>query len=191
MTITEFLEARIAEDEAAAVAAIDPEKPGAHWQWVTTETDTVVAPGDMLEALSYQPISLRSVEEFPTSAGMLPAFIIHQVLEMQAGAGDYIARWDPARVLSECAAKRAIIGLHTSETWSVPGPPPGDPHTYITESDNPNEVRVKRGGTFIGKISRAEFFERMGATKNPPAKELRALAAVYADHPDYDEDWAL
>jgi hypothetical protein len=113
----------------------------------------------------------------------------------QEGAEYYVdGAWPegmPARVLAEAAAKRAIIGLHKSESWSVPGPPIGDPHTYVTESDSPDEVRVKLGGAFVGKISREEFFERMGAIKNPPAKELRALAAVYKDHPDYLQEWAL
>jgi hypothetical protein len=158
MTITEFLEARIAEDEAAARAA-------------TPSPWTLYDRGVGWE-----------IPELPE---------VHDGLTFSKSDAHYVARNQPGRALAECAAKRAIIGLHTSETWSVPGPPPGDPHTYITESDNPNEVRVKRGGTFVGKISRAEFFERMGATKNPPAKELRALAAVYSSHPDYDEEWAL
>ena len=118
MTITEFLDARIAEDEAVARAAVDSERPGAHWQWVTGQTDTPVAPGDLEEAQEYQPtISLRSVEEFPSSAGMLPAFPIGYAEEVDPGAGEHIARHDPARVLAECAAKRALLDIdfQTSE----------------------------------------------------------------------------
>lgn len=108
--LTEFLLARIKEDEMVARAAIDPESPGKTWHWVTTQTDTPVAHGDALEALIHQRISLRTTEEFPTSAGNLPAFAINEVDEIAtAGVADHIARHDPARVLAECAAKRAIV----------------------------------------------------------------------------------
>ncbi len=108
----EFLLDRILEDEAIAQAAIDPERPGVHWEWVTTETDTPVAPGQEQEALEHQNISLRSVEEFPTSAGTLPAFAIHAVEELGTGVGQFITHHDPARMLAEYATKRSIIGYY-------------------------------------------------------------------------------
>lgn len=110
MTLTEFLLARIAEDEAVARLAIDKDRPGTHWQWVTNETDTPVKTGDLTEAQNYQAVSLRTVEEYPTTSGVgpLPAFIISHTEEV-ADAGDHITRWDPARVLAECEAKRRIV----------------------------------------------------------------------------------
>lgn len=87
MTITEFLEARIAEDETVARDAIANGEGALDWADDGDPTD------------------------------------IH------------IARHDPARVLAECAAKRAVI------------------------------------------------------VYSPP-KTLQHLAAIYADHPDYQQEWA-
>jgi hypothetical protein len=56
----------------------------------------------------------------------------------------HAARWEPARVLREVAAKQAIIGRFEA---AVDLGEPADPHP------------------------------------------LRALAAVYADHPDYNRAW--
>lgn len=161
MTITEFLEARIAEDEAAARAALDPDRPGTHWQWVTTKTDTPVPPRDIEEALGHQPLSLRSVEEYgypeyPTW-GPMPAFAIEEVNEMIPGVGAHIVRHDPARVLAECAAKRAIVELCARHLYGELGVP---------------------------KIKDSEWM-RWG----DPI--LFALAAVYADHPDYQQEWRI
>jgi len=113
LSIVDFLNARLAEDEETARAAIDPDRPGTHWQWVTTETDTPVAVGDIAEAQEHQKISLRTVEhrEYPpeTGYGSLPAFLISYAEEVEPGAGEHIARHDPARVLREVEAKRSIV----------------------------------------------------------------------------------
>lgn len=65
----------------------------------------------------------------------------------------HVARHDPARVLGEVAAKRAIVDEHQSEAPE---------HVYCRICD----------------------------TLNPwPCWTLRHLAAVYAEHPAYDEAW--
>lgn len=75
MTIVEFLEARIAEDEALARAVTDgPE-------WTVDEQSFIVISGD--GPICYD-VSSDEVSQ-------------------------HIARHDPARILAECAAKRAII----------------------------------------------------------------------------------
>jgi len=84
--ITEFLQARIAEDEAVARAA----SPG---PWHTNAESTEVLASDDIEV----------AEGFALSGTQLRATTEH------------IARYDPARVLAECAAKRAII-----EDWEDP-----------------------------------------------------------------------
>lgn len=102
MTITEFLEARIAEDEAAANAY-----------------------------------------------AKVPPL---QVFNGSTWVGGY----DPARVLAECAAKRAIIKLAE------------DVESMDTQISN-----------------------EWGGPNDGTADEiLAALAAVYADHPDYQDEWA-
>jgi hypothetical protein len=115
MTITEFLEARIAEDEAAARAA------------------------------AYVPD-----EDYPTEAdnpwGEQSEF---------AGRGGklfrHVLRHNPSRVLAECAAKRAILAAQKNQ------------------EDNDDDMAW---------IVASEVL-------------LKALAAVYSDHPNYQQEWAL
>ncbi len=91
--------AGLAEDERIAREAIDPDRPGTHWQWVTDETDTPVKPGDEQEAMEHQRISLRTVEHFPSGHGTeLPAFAMF-VEEGEPGALRHAAHFDPARIL--------------------------------------------------------------------------------------------
>lgn len=68
---------------------------------------------------------------------------------------DHIARYDPARVLADCAAKRAIVELH-----------------------RPSDER-NRWCDYCKGTDHAEY----------PCETSRILAAVYADHPAYDEAW--
>lgn len=65
----------------------------------------------------------------------------------------------PARVLAECEAKRAIVGLHPFD-GSVAADDPGD-----------DDIPV---------CSRCDDI---------PCSTLPILAAVYADHPDYQDEW--
>lgn len=111
MTLTEFLEARIGEDEAVARAAIDEDRPGTHWRWEIPDEG-----GD-----ADAPRWLRTVEEFPTTSGVgpLPAFPLgYEFVAEPSHAMTHIARHDPARVLAECEAKRRIVELF-AETEST------------------------------------------------------------------------
>ena len=106
MTIVEFIEARIAEDDAVAREAIDPARPGTHWEWAAPDYDPDPT----------SPRWLRTVEEFPTTSGVgdLPGFPLGadcQVSEPRRGMA-HVARHDPARVLRQCAALRALIEHH-------------------------------------------------------------------------------
>lgn len=110
MTLTDFLLARIAEDETMARAAVNPDRPGTHWQWCRYDDDAVVSSPRWED----MPVWLRSVEEFPTTSGVgdLPAFLLNHVEVDEPIALPHIARHDPARVLAECEAKRRIVALH-------------------------------------------------------------------------------
>ena len=130
MTITEFLEARIDEDEAVARAASHQKVAGPfHGNW------------------RHNSLHLSSMEREDA---------------------EHIARHDPARVLAECAAKRAIIAEHGEmevasldrETW-------GQPFTVC---------RVCAVG--VRQVV-------------SPCPTLKALAAVYKNHADYREEWAI
>lgn len=67
------------------------------------------------------------------------------------------------RVLAECAAKRAIVGMHSG--WHVC--PSGNGAGYTDHGDG------------------------SGDEWEPICPTLRALAAVYAEHEDYRAEWAL
>jgi hypothetical protein len=83
---------------------------------------------------------------------------------------DHIARHDPARVLAECAAKRRIVELH----------PLMDGTTY---RGTPCCARCTANGEYPADDDYTD-------EQNWPCPTLRALASVYADHPDFREEWA-
>lgn len=124
MTLVEFLLARIAEDERIAMDA----ETNARSPWtVRNELYVEAGPAEDRFTLIYDDSGGDKINE-------------------------HIALWDPARVLAECAAKRAIIQLN----------------------DYP-------GG--------------LGAYDDDAYRALREmvwplLAQPYADHPDYQREWA-
>ena len=133
MTIAEFLLARIAEDESAARLA------GNIQAWRSDTHGTYLT---------------RDGKRFLT------------VDLDAAGAGEYwnyAARHFPARVLAECAAKRAIV----------------EKRLAIGLPDRP----IDGGQAWLSGAHEAVDAER--------GHILRTLAAVYADHPDYAPEWAL
>ena len=129
MTLAEFLLARIAEDEAVARTATSG-------PWYVDEVGDFGDKSAVLEVARWRGYTntVNLGEDRPTA--------------------DHIARHDPARVLAECEAKRAIIDEVTA-----------------------TEVRLCS-------------VEKFHVPTHPLAEPiLRHLAAVYADHPDYDEAW--
>lgn len=82
---------------------------------------------------------------------------------------EHIARHDPARVLAECEAKRRIMELHA-------GDQPWDVHACPGRGPDDDEWVVYEAGQRVVEVY--------------PCPTLRALAAVHADHPDYDPAWA-
>lgn len=92
----------------------------------------------------------------------------------------HVDRWSPARVLAECAARRAIIELH--KQWPV-----------LVEQDGPFVGASERGvtGTIARQmvwITTQEYIKRFG-TEPPTSPIISAMAQVYADHPDFREEW--
>lgn len=100
MTLTEFLIARIAEDEAWARAAT----PGP-WYW-DAPSDRKWPEGDESLRTSGQQSDGRYDDSVLHAWG-------HDAYGIAGRAEDraHIARFDPARVLAECAAKRFIVRL--------------------------------------------------------------------------------
>lgn len=98
-TLTDFLLARIAEDEAVARAASP-----SPWQYGTVES---VAGGSLYDATRM--IGAVHYEQPEDHDGR----IVRHLLSDEANAnGVHIARHDPARVLAECEAKRRIVQMH-------------------------------------------------------------------------------
>lgn len=102
--LADFLRARLDEDEAAAKAAW----PG---PWQLKEEHGLFRQASVCVM---QPLSGR-----PGASTGLTAYV--PLGSQDAETAAHIARHDPARVLREVAAKRAIIDLHTPTATLGPG----------------------------------------------------------------------
>jgi hypothetical protein len=80
----------------------------------------------------------------------------------------YILRYGPERALHELAAKRAILDVHS----------PCYPVTYPEPSGQPT-CAVCQTGLWDGEA------------EDWPCATIRAIAAVYGDHPDYRKEWSV
>lgn len=135
MTIVEFLEARLAEDEAVARACADADHEG-------PELRVRIVRGEGMYVFGPHEIAPSGRFGYEEDARTR-----------------HFERHDPARVLREVAAKRAIIAEIVDEHTRAED-------TLISE------------GIFIW------FSEDSSLV-------LRALVSTYADHPDYQQEWAL
>lgn len=131
VSLADWLLLQIADDEATARAASTNDtgggstSAGEHWRWeytggrdgrvgdgITDEpVDLTTAEENLSDAADGSAVSLRSVEQYPYRSipGAGPHIVIYQAEDMLTRDARHIARWDPARVLAECAARRAIV----------------------------------------------------------------------------------
>lgn len=143
MGIAEFLEARWGEAEYHAKVALLRAKP----PWSSSETPESGPPGA---------VSLYDADDdnFAIIRGSYLA--------------DYLKRFDPAAVLADIEAKRAILDL-----WQDPAVVrdlslhPDHPH----DGRDPDEIQAQ--------VAAAEAIDDV----------VRLLAALLAAHPDYDQAW--
>lgn len=153
-TLIEFLEARIAEDEAAARAATDGPW-GVDKDGEVYKSDSVrEVPCTRLDGSKY--ISTDQINVTCDSEGMRASVELENAI--------HIARHDPARVLREVAAKRAVL-----ETV-LPCP------TCLEGSRCVPHDASAGAPTWRPATDRDE-------------RALKLLATVYSDHPDYREEW--
>lgn len=96
------------------------------------------------------------------------------LLELHGGGTGIRDLVDPARVLTECEAKRRIVEVHHPHDH---GGEHGDA-TFCTECQWDH-------GDDSPRIDNQPV-ENFGRN---PCQTLATLAAVYADHPDYREEW--
>jgi len=90
---------------------------------------------------------------------------------------------DSTRVLAECEAKRRIVELHKS--WPVLVET--EPVFEQAAGDDINSMTMRMSKQIQWQTEQ-EYRTKFGA-EPPTAPILRALASVYADHPDFREEW--
>jgi hypothetical protein len=163
MTIIEFLNARIAEDEAAAKAV-----PPGPWNSMTEET------GDG-ENIYYTVEAHGRNDYFADMA---------DTGQQGRATADYIARFDPVRILAECAAKRGIIEAHgwqyadPYESWK------DDAYRERWGDSRENRICKACGGTEIRPL-----IGEVGVKVAWPCAAIKHVAAAYASHRDYRAEW--
>ena len=153
-TLIEFLEARLAEDEAAARATlIDVDGSG---DWRADERPV---------ALTVDLYRVRDINARPVVEGIRslddeddPDNITEYV--NGAAVAQHVARHDPARVLREVAAKRAVIRQYEDVREQARHP---------VSAENRMRARVAEG----------ELLE-----------VLQHIAVIYSNHTDHDPNWS-
>lgn len=107
----------------------------------------------------------------------LTEFLLARIAEDERDAYDVDPTWPSRRVLAECEAKRKIIAFH--EAWPVLV------ETQPTYSQDGTTLRMSKQ---VAWLTDAEYRARFG--DDPPSGPmLLALATVYADHPDFRDEW--
>jgi hypothetical protein len=98
------------------------------------------------------------------------------------GAGDFRG----PRLLAEVAAKRAIVAEHEVMPWRLSGT------GYVQDHDGRRWAQHYYGGCCGRCTAHGEYGGNVAEfdTDEPDyCDTMRHLGAVYADHPDYDEEW--
>jgi hypothetical protein len=180
--LIEFLRARLAEDEAAALAA-DVKQGDPRWKY----NPVMAAPGcyTVRSADSNRPVA--RVEDVGDDINPEdPESGPRSILDGESVA-THIARWDPARVLAEVSSKRAILDLHKpchveGDPWSCT-----DGH-YGSEGLGLDGAQPARCGVCWGDEWDMGGGPQLMAS---PCPTLLAVAQPYADHPDFDPAWRV
>jgi hypothetical protein len=173
LSIVDFIEARIREDEKWArlvsepPSELDPEPAdGVHWDWVVFVRSDY-EPLDMPDPFSKEANGmltetgtlawLSTVEKYHLVEGDDPAPGIYSdgIHNMEGPAAAHIVRHDPARVLREVAAKRHIMERHCAST------PP-----YVQYCQGCSEESLLED-----------------------CPELQDMAFVWNEHEDWNQEW--
>lgn len=155
-----FLEARLAEDESVALAASGStprlQKVGFSAHWHT------------------EPWYDGTGERCDLRAGVAGDLTAHGGIEVPAG--EHAARHDPARVLREVAAKRALLAVHLTRAQREPDAP----------------LHVKADSAYRDPACLGCGLDPIGLDMTGDIEEcpvLLAVASVWSDHPDYLTEW--
>ena len=142
-SLVDFLLSRIAEDEAVARACA--EAFPSPWDVVDRGHSATVK----ADAPNFWVVS--AIDQEQETPGRWPGEHL-----------EHIALHDPARVLAQCAAYKAIVEEH---------------HKVRDQIELEN---LKRGPTW-GCVCYGGW----------PCRTIRALASIWADHPAYEAEWGL
>lgn len=137
--VAAFVRARLDEDEAAAEAAT-----GAEWHW--TDPGLPKAKSALVDDAGQYVVLAAHADSYPSTTD-----------------ADHIARHDPARVLAQVAAMRAIVDLAEDATGL----------DALVDDERRIGPRDFASEPYVGD------------------KMLRHLAAIWRDHPDYDPAWTV
>lgn len=188
-----FVEARLTDDEQWALAASQPYRyaddgatvppSGVHWTWVTGDNWDPVTVDPVVdeyvgESAGGAYVNLASVEQWPgrpwtmNDGSTLPndrlmrATVAGSMEEVRTAPAGHIVRHDPARVLRDVEAKRAILAA--VRKWL-------DPH--------PGQECDHDGNPY------GECVLHAAATGRVSPEVLPLLAMAWSDHPDYLAEW--
>lgn len=157
--LREFLEARLTDDEAVARSALSsrPWWPG----------DERIEPTEVWVS-DYHEVRRRKVDRSwysgPFMSKPLPYIVIADCSPGGFSDARHIARHDPARVLRDVEAKRALLAKHARGDFPYdPEDGPGD-YSWTERCDGCHEVT--------------------------PCSTMRLLAAPFSDHADFDPSWS-
>lgn len=175
MGLRDFVEARFAEDEATARSAL---QPAPWWPGDKRDAPTEEWTFDWHEVRQRKLDRSRYRNEFTKGDGS-PYFVVAECHPGTAQVSRHIARHDPARVLREVEAKRALLARHArEERWAGSV---GSPSGRFLLSVNCSTCRDG---------SCDDDYDATCGYSDDPCIEVRLLGAVYRDHPDYDPAWA-
>jgi len=161
MTLVEFLQRRIAQVETVAQAAM--QTPGAaHWQWVDGETDEVIKVDPFVDV--DLTLSLRSVEELHTYDWGGGGALPDFVIHTAESI------WAPAALHMTIHDPAFVLADCAGKRLIV------DDHDGVHECTGPNLVSDP---------------EHEDGTYGGPCNTLRALALPFADHPEFQSEWAI
>lgn len=159
-----YLRARVDEDEATATAASpgpwlvkdlgDAEftsSDNCGWWWVWQESKLPHYGG------------VIQIDHTPGAVGVASITDAEQGAKERADA-DHIARWNPAAVLADIAAKRALLEMHVREKYRSANQP-----DYCREC--------------------AQYDKYEDPTTGWPCATLLALAQAHAARDDFDPSW--
>jgi len=152
-SLTEFLAARLDEDEAVARATEHNDGPHTlEWR----------RGGRQHHAFDNH----RSEDYESVFAGDWDRILIARDSVRGGRPATHIARHDPARVLAATSAMRAIVALH-----------------YMVSDDYLDGDGIERAAFICHEC------DNSGRPDNWPCPTMRAVAATWSSHPDYQQSW--